>query len=57
MITEEQEKCSDKKAGADTGRTLAEKISKMSEGISGLPQPASGMERAVCTRNMERRMA
>lgn len=36
-ITAEQETCSNKKAEADTGRTLAEKISKMPESISGLP--------------------
>lgn len=36
-ITAEQETCSNKKAEADTGRTLAEKISKMPESISELP--------------------
>ena len=55
--TAEQETCSNKKAGADTGRTLAEKISKMPESIPGLSESASGMESAVCTKSVDGRMA
>ena len=46
-----------KKARADTRRTLAEKTSEMPESLSGLSEPASGMERTVCTKNTDRRMA
>lgn len=45
------------KARADTRRTLAEKTSEMPESLSGLSEPASEMERTVCTKNMDRRMA
>ena len=56
-ITAEQEKRFGKKARADTRRTLAEKTSEMPESLSGLSEPASGMERTVCTKNTDRRMA
>ena len=56
-ITAEQEKRFSKKARADTRRTLAEKTSEMPESLSGLSDPASGMERTVCTKNTDRRMA
>lgn len=46
-----------KKSRADTRRTLAEKTSEMPESLSGLSEPASGMERTVCTKNTDRRMA
>ncbi len=45
------------KSQSDTRRTLAEKTSEMPESLSGLSEPASGMERTVCTKNTDRRMA
>lgn len=33
------------------------KTSEMPESLSGLSEPASGMERTVCTKNTDRRMA